>query len=69
MADKIYKVTNINCLHFELEAKETELSAEDVEESELWNISNLGEFCIRLVNDSGMCEVIDFGEWVNRNKS
>lgn len=69
MSDKIYKVTSINCLHFELEAKETDLSADDVEESELWNVSDFREFCIRLVNDSGMCELIDFGEWDNRNKS
>lgn len=53
VADKIYKVTSINCLHFALEAKATDLSADDVEESELWDISDLGEFCVRLVNDGG----------------
>lgn len=53
VADKIYKVTSINCLHLYLEAKEADLSADDVEESELWDISDLGEFCVRLVNGGG----------------
>lgn len=53
VADKIYKVTSINWLHLYLEAKEADLSADDVEESELWDISDLGEFCVRLVNGGG----------------
>lgn len=63
MADKIYEVTTIYLLHLYLEAKETDLSADDVEESELWDISDLGEFCVRLVNRKGKADIVDMAEW------
>ena len=36
---------------------------DDVQESEVWNISDLKEFKIRLANSGGGADVIDFGEW------
>ncbi len=68
VANKIYKVTNINWLHSYIEAKETDLSIGDVPESELWDITEFEDFRIKLVNGDGMTKVIDFGEWVKRNK-
>ena len=32
-------------------------------ESELWDISELGEFKIRLVNNGSKADVIDMAEW------
>lgn len=63
ISDKLYKVTNIDFLHFSLEAREIDLSIDDVQESELWDISDLEEFEIRLVNSSGGADVIDMAEW------
>lgn len=69
VADKIYKVTSIQWLHFYLEAKETELTIDDVPENELWDISYFEDFRIRLVNQKGKAEIIDFAEWVKRNRN
>jgi len=68
ISDKIYKVTDIDFSHFTIEAKETDLSVGDVSQSELWDISEFEDFHVRLVNSDGMARVIDFGEWVERNK-
>ncbi len=66
--NKIYEVTSINWLHSCIEAKETDLSVGDVPESELWDIGEFEDFKIRLVNGEGVAKVVDFGEWVKRNK-
>lgn len=63
VANKIYEVTSISWLSSYLEAKETNLSVDDVPESELWDISYLADFKIRLINDNGViAEIIDFTE-------
>lgn len=54
-------------MHSNLEARETDLSINDVEESELWDVSDFEEFRIRLVNNGGKAEVIDFGELVKEH--
>ena len=63
VSDKIFEVTDIDFSHFLLEAKETNLSIDDVPEDELWDISDLEEFRMKLVNNAGKADVIDFGEW------
>ena len=68
VADKIYEVTSIQWLHFYLEAKETNLSAEDVEETELWDISYFKDYRIRLVNKKGKTNVIDIAEWIEKKR-
>ncbi len=66
--DKVYEVISIQWLHSYLEARETDLSIDDVEESELWDISYFEDFRVRLVNCSGKAEIIDMAEWLDRNK-
>lgn len=61
--EKIYKVTSINWQHLTLEAEEAGLRVGDVPESELWDISELKEFKIRLVNNGSRADVIDMAEW------
>ena len=63
ISDKIYKVTSINWQRLTLEAEETGLRVDDVPESELWDISDLEEFEIRLVNSGVGADVIDMAEW------
>lgn len=68
ISGKIYEVTSIDWLHSYLEAKETDLNAGDMDESELWDISYFQDFRIRLVNGRGKAKVIDMGEWMERNR-
>lgn len=63
VVDKIYEVTSIDWQHLYLETKETDLNVGDVEESELWDISDFEDFGIRLVNGSGKAEIIDMAKW------
>ncbi len=65
---KIYEVTSIDWWYSCIEAKETDLSVGDVEESELWDITEFENFKIKLINGDDVAKVIDFVEWVNRNK-
>jgi len=64
---KVYEVTSIQLLHFCLEAKETDLNVDDIDESQLWDISFFEDFKIRLVNRRGKAEIVDMGEWMERN--
>jgi len=66
--NKVYEVTSINWLQSYIEAKEAELRVGDVPESELWDIAEFEDFHVRMVNGDGMGKVIDFGEWVEKNK-
>lgn len=65
---KIYKVKEIDFRDLTIEASETDLAISDVPKDEVFPAEELREFRIRLCNDGGMGEVIDFGEWVKRNK-
>ena len=65
---KVYKVTNIDFCNLTIEAVETDLSIADVPENEVFPVEEFSEFRIRLCNGDGMGEIIDFSEWVKRNK-
>ena len=65
---KIYKVTDIDFCNLTIEASETNLSIADVPKDEVFPAEELREFRIRLCNANGMGEVIDFGEWVKKNR-
>lgn len=68
VADKIYEVTSIDFHNLEIKASKTDLSIADVLESEVFPVEELGEFRVRLCNGCGMGEIIDFAEWVKRNR-
>ncbi len=57
---KIYQVINISFFHMTLEAVETNLTAADVSEDELWNLDEFEKYEVKLVNNSGKGEIIDF---------
>lgn len=50
MADKIYKVKDIDFCNLTIEASETDLSIKDVPENEVFLVEEFGEFRIRLCN-------------------
>lgn len=64
VSEKIYKVTSIDWQRLTLEAEEAGLRVDDVPEDEVWDILDLEEFEIRLVNSSGGADVIDMAEWM-----
>lgn len=57
---KIYQVINISFFHMTLEAVETNLTAADVSEDELWNLDEFEKYEVKLVNNGGKGEIIDF---------
>lgn len=62
IADKIYKITDINFTDLTMEAYETNMNAGDIPESEIFLLDELSEFRIKLHNQRGKAEVIDYGK-------
>lgn len=48
-----------------IEAIETKLTAINIPEEELWNISEFRNYQIKLINNGGQAEIIDFVKWMN----
>lgn len=46
-----------------LEATETNLTATDVPTDELWDIGEFERYKVKLINNGGMGEIVDFGKW------
>lgn len=46
-----------------IEAIETNLTATDVPESELWDILEFKDYKIKLINNGGKAEILDFEKW------
>ena len=66
VADKIYQVTDISFFHMTIEATETDLTAAAVSECELWDIDEFERYKVRLINNDGMGEIVDFVEFKKR---
>lgn len=47
---KLYEVVKISFYDFSIEARETNLNIDDVSEDEIFDISSLADFKVRLVN-------------------
>lgn len=52
----------------EVEAVQTNLTVDDVPESEVWDIGEFRHYKVTLVNNSRQAEVIDFNEWKGKHK-
>lgn len=52
----------------EVEAIQTDLTLHDVSESEVWDIGEFRDYKVKLVNDGGQAEIIDFDDWKERNR-
>lgn len=67
--DKLYEVQKISFYDFSIKAVETDLKIADIAENEVFPIEELsGDFRIRLVNVRSMGELIDYAEWMKRNR-
>ena len=64
--DKLYEVEKISFFTFTVEAKETELTIDDVPEQEVFDLSNFEEFKVKLHNWQG--NIVDLIEYVKIRK-
>ena len=46
-----------------IEAVETNLTVTDVPGDELWGIEGFRRYKVRLINNDGMGEIVDFEKW------
>lgn len=51
-----------------IEVKEIDLSTNDVPENEIWDISEFRNYKVKLVNNGGQAEVVDFDDWKEKNR-
>lgn len=49
-----------------IEAIETNLTDTDVPEDELWDISEFKNYRVKLINNGGQAEIVDFEEWKSK---
>ena len=68
VADKIYKVTDIDFCKLMIGAIETDLTMNDVPESEIWDVEEFRDYKVKLVNNGRQAEIVDFDEWKDRNR-
>ena len=65
---KIYEITRISFSYMIIEASETDLTIDDVPEDEVWDLEEFKNYRVKLVNNGGMGEIVEFSDWVNRRK-
>lgn len=68
VAEKIYEITKISFFYMTLEAVETNLTIDDVPESEVWDIEGFKHYKVKLMNTGGKAELIDFTDWKEKHK-
>lgn len=69
MLDKFYEVKDILFSDLTIQAAETDYFITDIPGNEVFDISELKEFKITLVNKIGQAKVIDFEKWKNSHES
>lgn len=62
--NRIYEITRISFFYMSIEAAQTNLTMNDVPENETWDISEFKNYKVKLINNGGQAEVIDFEEWL-----
>lgn len=63
MLNKIYEATDISFSDMHIQAVEKDLGTLDIPDSELFDLSELGEFRIILENKKGQAEIICLEDW------
>ena len=66
VADKLYEVERISFYDFTIYANETDLDISDVPKKEIFDISDIKDFHVKLHNWHG--NVVDFTEYVENRK-
>ena len=68
VGNKLYEITKISFFYMTVQAHETDLTVNEVPESEVWDIGEFEHYKVRLLNNGGQAEVIDFDDWRDRKK-
>lgn len=50
-----------------IEAVETELSVDDVSDSEVWDIVEFKHYKVKLINNGGQAEIVNIEKWKVQN--
>ena len=56
-------IEKISFFYMTIEAIETNLTATDVPEDELWDLEEFKDYRVKLINNGGQAEILDFEEW------
>lgn len=52
-----------------IEAVETDMMVGDVPADEVWDIEEFKNYKIKLINNGGQAEIVDFENWKSKNKT
>lgn len=63
IGEKVYKVTDISVAELHIEAAETELSIDEISDNELWEIRELEQYKIKLINHQKNIKIINIDQW------
>lgn len=66
--DRLYEVTKISFFYMTIEATEIDLTINDLPEDEVWDLEEFKRYKVKLINNGGMGEIVDFSAWVNSCK-
>lgn len=58
-------IEKISFFYMTIEAIETNLTATDVPEDELWDLEEFKDYRVKLINNGGQAEILDFEKWKN----
>lgn len=67
MQDKLYQIIKISFFYMSIEAVETDMVVGDVPADEVWDIEEFKNYKIKLINNGGQAEIVDFSEWKRKN--
>lgn len=63
VSDKLYEITRISFFYMTVEALQTNLTMNDVPESEVWDVEEFRDYKVKLVNNGGQADIVDFDDW------
>lgn len=52
-----------------IEAVETDMMVGDIPADEVWDIEEFKTYMIKLINNGGQAEIVDFSVWKSKNKT
>lgn len=64
--DKLYEINHISFFYMTLEASETDLTINDVPADKMWDIEDFKNFKVKLINNGGRAEIVDFNVWKSK---
>ena len=65
---KLYQITDISFYHMTITAVEIGVSVVNAPDDEIWDIEGFKDYKIKLINNGGQAEIVDFEKWKSKNK-